>query len=76
MTCTHLGHVTGVAGAAEHLVHLRQLDALVVLWNGKKKKKNQEQTSGRRGSIRCDCGMGQVEGFARMYYNFKPLLGI
>lgn len=28
---THLGHVTGVTGAAEHLVHLRQLDALVVL---------------------------------------------
>lgn len=31
---THLGHVTRVTGAAEHLVHLRQLDALVVLWKG------------------------------------------
>lgn len=28
---SYLGHVTRVAGAAEHLVHLRQLNALVVL---------------------------------------------
>lgn len=27
----YLGHITRVAGAAEHLVHLRQLNALVVL---------------------------------------------
>lgn len=28
---THLGYITGIPGTTDHLVHLHQLDALVVL---------------------------------------------
>lgn len=43
-TSTHLGDVTGVSGAAKHLVHLRQLDALVVLQNEKMRKRSRIKT--------------------------------
>lgn len=42
---TNLGDVTGVTGAAEDLVHLRKLDALVVLQN---KNTERERVAARR----------------------------